>query len=204
MGGVVHGDHFFPVVWPAVHVLGVGSGEVLDFPEFAFFVEILEEEEFAGVDDGFGHHVFEAGFGDEFADLIAFLDGGGHGDGTHDVLAGLQGLHGHPGVVGDGTVDVDEVDVGVAEDVFVGGIAFGDAELVSRLVEFGFVATAESGDIGERVGLVDGDELRTEAESHHRHIDRFVRHRRSPAVEVERVWLRQRKFPTGTGCHAVG
>ena len=58
MGGIVHGDHAFPVLGPTVHVLRVGGGHVLDLAQFALGVHVLDEEELAAVDNGFGHHVF--------------------------------------------------------------------------------------------------------------------------------------------------
>ena len=85
------------------------------------------------------------------------------------MLAGLQGLDGHPAVVGDGRVDVDEVDVFVRQDLLVLGVALGDAELVADGVEFLLVATADRLDAAEGMALVDGDEFGAKAQAHHRH-----------------------------------
>ena len=78
------------------------SGEVLDLAQFAVVVEFLDVEKFATVDYGLGHHVLEAGFLDDLAEFLAFLDGSGHGDGAHDVLARPEGLDGLRGVIGNG------------------------------------------------------------------------------------------------------
>ncbi len=59
--GVVHGDHLLPILRPAVHVLRMRRGEVLDLAELAFLVHLLDEQELAAVDDRLGHHVLEAG-----------------------------------------------------------------------------------------------------------------------------------------------
>ncbi|MEY3457076.1 MAG: hypothetical protein RL215_233 [Planctomycetota bacterium] len=147
---------------------------MLDFSEFALLVELFDEQEFAAVDDGFGHHVFEACFFDFFDDLAAFVDGGGHGDGAHDVFAGVECLEGHPGVIGDGAVDVYEVDGFIVEDIFVAGVAFIDAELVAAFFEFSGIAAADGGDVRIGVGLVDGNEFSAEAQSDHGHIELFA------------------------------
>ena len=164
VGGVVHGNHAFPVFGPAVHVLRMTGGEVLDLAEFAVVVEFLYVEEFAGVDDGLGHHVPEAGFLDDLADFLAFLDGGGHGHGAHDVFARPEGLEGLRSVVGNGGVDVDGVDLGILEELVIVGVAFFYIELVGQLVHLLLVASADGDEVHVRVGLVDGDELGSEAE----------------------------------------
>ncbi len=163
MGGVVHGDHAFPVFGPAVHVLRVTGGEVLDLAQFAIVVEFLDVEKFATVDDGLGHHVLEAGFLDDLAEFLAFLDGGGHGHGAHDVLARPESLDGLRGVVGDGGVDVDGIYLGILEELVVVHIAFLDVELVGDLDHLLLVATANGHEVYVRVGLVDGNELGSEA-----------------------------------------
>ncbi len=91
VGGVMHGGHAFPVVGPAVHVLLVGGFDELQFAEFAFVVQVFHVEEFARVNDGFHHHVFEAAFFGQFDDFFAVFLAGGHGNGAGDVFAGFQG-----------------------------------------------------------------------------------------------------------------
>ena len=115
VGGVVHRDHFLPVAWPAVHVLRMTRGKVLQFAQLALVVQFLDEQKFAAVDDRLGHHVLEAGFVDSFAKLLAFLDGRRHRHGAHHVFAGSQGLDRLRGVIGDGGVDVDGINLRVLQ-----------------------------------------------------------------------------------------
>ena len=124
--GVVHRDHLFPVVRPAVHVLRMRRRQVLDLAQFALLVHLLDEQELAAVDDRLGHHVFQPGLLDEFADLLALFDRRRHRHGAHDVLAGLERLQRHPGVVGNRRVDVDEVDLRVGQHVLELGVPLVD------------------------------------------------------------------------------
>ena len=98
--GVMHRDHLLPIARPAVHVLRVTGGEILQLAELALIVHFLDEEKLTAVDDRLGHHVLEAGFFDGFAQLLAFLDGGGHRHGAHDMFARAQGLERLQGVIG--------------------------------------------------------------------------------------------------------
>src|SRR5215831_11785865 len=81
------------------------------------------------------------------------------------MLAGLQSRDGLRGVVGNRRVDVDGVDVGVAEEVVEIGIAGLDAEAVAALIQLGPVAAANGVHFGVGMSLVDGNELRAEAEA---------------------------------------
>ena len=110
--GVPHRRQARPVVGPAVHVLLVAGLEELDLAELALVVELLDVEELAGVDDGLHHHVLQAGLACTRSTIFlqsAMLVAIGHGAG--DVLAGLEGRDGHPGVIGDRRVDVHGVHV---------------------------------------------------------------------------------------------
>src|SRR4029079_12778929 len=79
--------------------------------------------------------------------------------------AGVEGQHALLGVVGDGAVDVDGVDVRVFQQLGVIGVALGDLELVAGRVELLPVAPADGGHLGVGVGLKDGDELRPKPQS---------------------------------------
>ncbi len=137
----------------------------LDFAQFAFVVEFFAEEKFAGVDDSLGHHVFQACVFDEFDDGFAVFDAGGHGDGTHDVLAGLERGDRLRGVIGNGGIDVDEIDFGVFQDVGVIGVALGDFEVIANLIEFFLVALADGVHVGLGMLLIDGDEFSAETQA---------------------------------------
>ena len=165
VSGVVHGRKSGPVAGPTVHVLLMGGFEELELAEFAIIVKLFHEEELAGVDDGFHHHVFQARGGAEIDDCFTVLDGGRHGDGAGDVLASLEGGDGLLGVIGNGGVDVDGVDRGISEDVFEIGVALFDAIFIADLVERGFGALTNGHEIGVRMALVNGDEFGTEAEA---------------------------------------
>jgi hypothetical protein len=69
------------------------------------------------------------------------------------------------GVIGDGGVEVDGVDVGISEDICVVGVAFFDAIFVADFIERGFGALANGGHFCLGVTLVDGDEFGSESKS---------------------------------------
>jgi hypothetical protein len=98
------------------------------------------------------------------------------------MLTGAKGFEAHPSVVGDGRVDVDEVDGGVFEYLFVGRESVRDPELVGDFVKFLFVPAAYGDDFGVRVTLIDGDKLCPEAQTDHRH-SFFVGHTNKPLME---------------------
>ena len=81
---------------------GCDAAQILDLAQLALLIHFLEEQEFAGVDDRFGHHVFQPGLPDQFDDLPAFFNARGHGHGAHHVLARLQRGDRHRGMIGDG------------------------------------------------------------------------------------------------------
>ena len=85
--------------------------------QLAVVVQLLDEQVFPAVDDGLHHHVDLAARALGFDDLAALVDRGAHRHGAGHVLAGLERLDRHPGVVGDGRVDVDRIDVGVLRAV---------------------------------------------------------------------------------------
>ena len=169
--GVVHGWEARPVARPAFHILLVGGLEELQTTEFTVVVHLLHEEEFARVDDRLHHHVAQARGLDQLHDLFALGDGRGHRDGAGHVLTGLEGGDGLATVVGDGRVDVDRVDFRVCEHFLVGRVALGDAVAIADLLQLGGVALADGGDLRVRVGEVNRDELRAEAEAGQRDAD---------------------------------
>src|SRR5262249_15001099 len=79
-------------------------------------------------------------------------------------------------VVGDRRVDVDVIDVGIRENVFVAMVALGDAEGITHLIEFTLGALADSVHVGQRVLLVNGDELGAKAQTDDRHVELLVGH----------------------------
>jgi hypothetical protein len=79
-------------------------------------------------------------------------------------LPALRG-DGHPSMVGDGRIDVHEVDVRVGQHVVIAGVARVDAEGVADGVALGVRALADGVHVRLWMLLVDGDEFRAEAES---------------------------------------
>ena len=59
--GVVHRRQPFPVAGPAAHLLLMAGLQELHPAQLALVVQLLDEQKFAGVDDRFHHHVFQAG-----------------------------------------------------------------------------------------------------------------------------------------------
>ena len=98
-------------------------------------------------------------------DLLAVGDAGGHRHGAGHVLAGLERGDAHPGVVRDGRVDVDDVDLRVLEQLLEIRVALLDAEVVAHGVELLRVALADGVAAGVRVLLPEGDEFGPEAEA---------------------------------------
>jgi hypothetical protein len=78
------------------------------------------------------------------------------------VLSGFQGCDHLIGVQLQGSVDVDDVDVGVGQHFVVVGVSDLDAVLVTDLVQFGFGSLADCVHFSVRVLLVNGDEFGAE------------------------------------------
>ena len=114
----------------------MGGLHVLDLAELALVVEFLDEQIFAGIDDRFGHHVFEACLADQANDLLGLLDRRRHRHGAHDVLAGLQRRDRLRGVIGNRAVDVDEIHVRIGQYLAEIGVAGADPEPVANLIQF--------------------------------------------------------------------
>lgn len=82
VSGVVHRNHLLPIIGPSVHILRMRGSEILQLAELAFVVHFLNEEKLAAIYNGLRHHVFEAGLLDGSANLLAFLNRGGHRHGA--------------------------------------------------------------------------------------------------------------------------
>ena len=125
---------------PRAGVVNVAEGAFVEFGFHGFGVagkaEVLGgHEEFSGFVAG-GNHVFdEIGIGCEgfFAD---------------DVFACFEGGDGEGGVVVIGGADVDDVDVGVFEEIIDVGVAFGDVEVVCPTFEYVGVDVAAGDEVG--------------------------------------------------------
>ena len=165
--GVVHGGKAVPVVGPArqAHVLLVGAAKELDLAQLSLVRHLLDEEELARVHRGFHHHVDLPGFLPRLGHLEAFLDRRGHGDGAARVLSRLEGGDGHGRMGGDRGDDVDGVDLLHLQHVLEARETALHLEHVPDLGELRLVALADR--VALRVGmlLVQGDELRPEAET---------------------------------------
>ena len=182
--GVVHRDHFLPVAWPAIHVLRVACGEVLQFAQLALVVQFLDEKKFAAVDDRLGHHVLEASLVDGFAQFLAFLDGGRHRHGAHHVFSGAQGLERLRGVIGYGGVDVDGIDLRILQQFVVIGVSFLDVKLICDGVHLRLITSADGDEVCIWVRLMNRDEFCAEAKSDDGNVKLFVAHSGFTCVQV--------------------
>ena len=176
VGGVVHGDHLLPVTWPAIHVLRMTRREVLQLAEFALVVKLLDKQKFAAVNHRLSHHVLEAGFVDGLAKFLALGDRCCHWHGAHHMLAGAQGLDGLRRVIGDRRVNMNRINLGIGQQLFVIRVALGDGELVGHGVHLRLVAPTHRDEVGVGMRLVDGNKLCAETEADEGYIKGLFAH----------------------------
>ncbi len=150
--------------------------EKLDLPQLALVVEFFDIEIFAGVNDCLHHHILEPGFLCELDDLAAILDRRGHRHRAGHVFAGLQCLDRLRGVIRNGRVDMHRIDLGIAQQLIIVGIAFLDPEGVLNGLQFLRVALADGHQVGVGMRLIDGNKFGAEAEADDRKVDFFMRH----------------------------
>ena len=174
MSGVVHGGEAGPVSGPSVHVLLMGGLEELEFPEFPFVIELLHEEEFTGVNHRFHHHVFEAGRLGQLYDGFTILDGGCHGDGAGNVFTRFEGRNRLLGVIWDGRVDMDCVDVRISEEVLVALVAFFDAVFIPDFIQSRLGTLTNCREFSPGMALVDGDEFGSKTEADNCDANRLI------------------------------
>ena len=136
----------------------------LDFAEFPFFVELFDVKKLAGINHGFHHEVFLFRLPYEVHDFLAVLDAGRHWHGAGDVLAGLERRYRLPGMIGNGGVDVDRVDVRVFKQPVEIVVPILDAKRVADRIQFFAGALADGVHVGARMPLVDGNKLRAESQ----------------------------------------
>ena len=189
MGGIPHGRQSGPIVGPAIHVLLVTGLEKLELAELALVEELFHKEVLAAIDHGLHHHVLEAGLFDQIDDLLAILDGGGHGHGAGHVLAGFESGDGLGGVIGDRRIDVDGMHLGILEQVAKLRVAPGHPgrHLRSAIQLLGR-ALADRVHIRVGMPLINGNEFGTEAEADDGDIDfLLVGHEEQGKVKSERA-----------------
>ena len=153
-----------PVVGPAVHVLLMARLQELYLSEIAFFVELLDVKKLAAIDHGFHHDVILFRLPHEVHDFLAVLNAGRHRHGAGDVFAGLERRNRLPGVIGNGGVDVDGVDVRVLEQLVEIVVPVLHAKRVADRIQFCAGALADGVHVGARMPLVDGNKLGAEAQ----------------------------------------
>jgi len=166
MGRVIHGRQTRPISWPAVHVLLMTGLKELDLPELTGLIQLLHEEELPAVDDRFHHHVPRAR-SSSVTRMISkrSSDGGGHRHGAGHMLSSAQGFERLGGVIGNRGIDVNRVDLRIAEHVIVIQVALGHSVTVSARVQTRPVPAANRRHFGIGVPLINGNKLRTEPES---------------------------------------
>ena len=139
----------------------------LDFAELAPFIHLLDEQEFARIDDGFHHHVFFAHAPGELHDLSAVLDACGHRHGAGDMFARFQRCNRLPGVIGNRRVDVDRIDIRIFEQLLVIGVASFHSEGVANGIQLLFRPLADGVHVRIWVTLINGNELGSEPEANY-------------------------------------
>ena len=163
VGGVPHGGQSRPVIGPAVHVLLVASPQELKPAQLALFIQLLDEKILAAVDDRFHHHVRLAALSLGFNDLLAFFDGSSHGNRARNVFSSVQGFDRHPGMIGDGGVDVHGVDVRVFEEISILRVPGLDSVTIAAFVQALAVTAANRVDFRPGVLLINRDKFGSEA-----------------------------------------
>src|SRR6185503_17857349 len=74
-------------------------------------------------------------------------------------------------MIGDRRVDMDRVELGVGEHLFIARVASGDAELVAAGIELRSAAPTDRMHQRVRMALIDRDELRSETKPYDTHSD---------------------------------
>ncbi len=161
----MHGDHPFPIIRPAIHVLGMRGLEVLDLAKLSTLIHILDEQKLAAIDHRLSHHVLQASLGDKFTDFFAFLDSRRHRHRTHDVLACLERGNAHTCMVANRAIDMNKVDFGVSQNVVEIYIALRDTERIANFMKFNLITPTDRRDIHQRMFLIDGNKLGTKTEA---------------------------------------
>ena len=175
--GVVHRRHAGPVGRPVArgHLLVVRGADELDAAELALRHQLLHEQVLAGEDGRLHHAVLLARLLLRLDDQAALLDGARHRHGACHVLARLQRVDAHPGVLVDGRVDMHRIHVRIGDQLGEISVARRDAELIAHFVQVRLVPLADGVDVGVGVALVDRDELRAEPHADDGDVE-FTRH----------------------------
>ena len=79
-------------------------------------------------------------------------------------------------MIGDGGIDMDEIDFGVFQDFGIVGEAVFDLKSITDQIQVFFVSLANGINVGVRVRLVNRNELSTETESNHGNVDLLTAH----------------------------
>jgi hypothetical protein len=90
------------------------------------------------------------------------------------MLSGLERGNALLGVIGDGGIDVDGINIRIREKVLVRGIPLGNVVLVSDLIEGGFRTLTDRCQVHVGVMLINWDKLGTEAKSYDCDIHGFL------------------------------
>ena len=126
-----------------VHGVEVLALAVEDFAEVAGVDHALHIAQAEGVADLVAHVIFEAMAVGQFDDAIAFGQRCRHGDLGKDVLTGFERHDGVPAVQMVWCGDDDEIDGGVFEHGFVGGVARFDFEFFCHALGQRFILVAD-------------------------------------------------------------
>ena len=96
------------------------------------------------------------------------------------MFAGFERGDRHPTVVGEGRVDVDEVDLAISEHVLEALVAPFDGKCVPDRIEGGFRPATDRVHVGQGMSLIDRDELRPESKTDNGDVDFVFAHDEAP------------------------
>jgi hypothetical protein len=149
----------------------------LDSAQAARVPQFANEEELAGIDGGFHHHLIPARGAGSDHDLAALVDTRSGGNGTGNVLACFDCGDALAGVQMDGRVDVYGIHVGIADQFLKTAVARADTELLSDLVQLFTSSLADSLHPRFGMALVNRNELLAEPQANNRYVQFRLRHR---------------------------
>ena len=90
MGGMHERRKALPVFRPALHILIMGAGHILEPSKLPFLIELLHIKKFSLKDRGFHKHIIFSGLLPGMDHIIQLLDAHSHGNGAAAVLARIQ------------------------------------------------------------------------------------------------------------------
>src|SRR5205823_2147093 len=97
----------------------------------------------------------------------------------------LEGRDGLRSMIGNGAVDMHEIDLGVGEHVLVFGITLGHAESFADHVQLSFGALTDGVHVGTGMALINGNKLGPKAQTNNGYVEFARAHASLLGVAVE-------------------